>query len=323
MMKLSIAAEGLFGLDWPQWKRLVHTVEDLGFHGLYLSDHFVLPQPPDYPSLELITALAYLADHTERVRFGPRVSPISFRDPVMLARQAAVLDELSDGRMSLGLGAGWMEREHRMFGYDLGGIPTRMDRFEEGVEVIAMLFRNEEPVSYRGRFYQLEGAVLPEPKRMGGPEIAIGGNGPKRTLPLVARYANDWNAGNLSPDALAERSASLDEMIVDSGRQPGDVKRTLNTPIACWRTPAELTTRLHKVRRFGTAWRDVPDEAVLDAFRQNSWLLGSPEDIVNRIRAYEAVGISEIELKWADPDDFEGLELIAKEVLPHVNAVPA
>lgn len=106
MVKLSIAAEGLFGLTWPQWKRLVTTVEDLGFHGLYLSDHFLLPEPPDYPSLELITALTWLADHTERVRFGPRVSPISFRDPVMLARQAAAIDDLSGGRMSLGLGAG-------------------------------------------------------------------------------------------------------------------------------------------------------------------------------------------------------------------------
>ncbi len=318
MVKLSIAAEGLFGLTWPQWKRLVDTVEGLGFDGLYLSDHFILPEPPDYPSLEMVVALTYLADHTERVRFGPRVSPLSFRDPVMLARQAAALDDLSGGRMSLGLGAGWMEREHDMFGYDLGDIPERFARFEEGLEVITRLLRCEEPVSYEGRFYQLYDAVLPPPRRPGGPPIAIGGSGPKRTLPLVARYADDWNTRSFPPDQLAERMAMLDGMIVAAGRDPQDVKRTLNTPVACWRTPAELTTRLHKVRRFGSFWRDVPDEEVLEAFRRNSWLMGTPEEVVEQIRAYEAVGITEVELKWADPDDIAGLKTIAKEVLPHV-----
>lgn len=116
MVELSISAEGIFGLTWPDWKQLVHTVEDRGFAGLYLSDHFLLMAPPDQPSVELIVALTYLADHTERVRFGPMVAPLSVRDPVMLARQAAALDDLSGGRMVLGVGTGWMEREHTMFG---------------------------------------------------------------------------------------------------------------------------------------------------------------------------------------------------------------
>jgi len=317
MVKLSIAAEGLFGLTWPQWKQLVDTVEGLGFHGLYISDHFILPEPPDYPSLEMIVALTYLAAHTERVRFGPRVSPFTYRDPVMLARQAA-LDDLSGGRMSLGVGAGWMEREHDMFGYDLGDIPERFDRFEEGLEVATRLLRFDEPVSFEGRFYQLRDAVLPAPRRPSGPPIVIGGIGPKRTMPLVARFADDWNIGNLSPDQFAERSAMLDEMIVAAGRRPEDVSRTLNTPVACWRTPEELTTRLRAVRRFGSVWRDVPDEEVLEAYRRNSWLAGNPEEIGQQIRAFEAVGVTEVELKWADPDDIEGLEVLAREVLPHV-----
>ena len=95
-------------LTWPDWTRLVHVVEDLGFTGLYLSDHFNMPVPPDNPSLELVVALTYLADHSERVRLGPMVGPVSFRDPIMLARQAAALDDLSEGRMVLGVGAGWI-----------------------------------------------------------------------------------------------------------------------------------------------------------------------------------------------------------------------
>src|SRR5665811_376716 len=241
MVKLSIAAEGLFGLTWPQWKQLVDTVEGLGFHGLYISDHFILPEPPDYPSLEMIVALTYLAAHTERVRFGPRVSPFTYRDPVMLARQAA-LDDLSGGRMSLGVGAGWMEREHDMFGYDLGDIPERFDRFEEGLEVATRLLRFDEPVSFEGRFYQLRDAVLPAPRRPSGPPIVIGGIGPKRTMPLVARFADDWNIGNLSPDQFAERAAMLDEMIVAAGRRPEDVSRTLNTPVVAPRQRSSRPT---------------------------------------------------------------------------------
>src|SRR5262249_23615453 len=114
-------------------------VEDLGFAGLYLADHFVPPEPPNYPSLDLIVALAYAASQTTRVRFGPLVAPLSYRDPVLLARQMAAFDELSGGRLVLGVGAGWMAREHAMFGYDLGDVPTRMGRLEEGLHVIISL----------------------------------------------------------------------------------------------------------------------------------------------------------------------------------------
>src|SRR5688572_24167826 len=116
MIELSVSVEGMFGLTWPYWKRLVRQVEALGFAGLYLSDHFLLNDPPDCPALELVVALTHLADQTERVRFGPMVAPLSVRDPVMLARQAAALDDLSGGRMVLGLGTGWEETEHRVFG---------------------------------------------------------------------------------------------------------------------------------------------------------------------------------------------------------------
>jgi len=318
MMEISIAAEGLFGLTWPEWKRLVRTVEELGFAGLYLSDHFILPDPPDYPSLEVMLALGWAADHTERVKLGQRVSPVSFRDPVMLARQAAAIDDLSGGRMSLGLGAGWMAREHVMFGYDLGDIPTRFARLEESLEVITRLLRTQEPVTFQGRFYRLEDAVLPLPRRPGGPPIVIGGSGPKRTLPLVARYADNWNAGNLSPDQLAERSALLDDLIVAAGRRPEDVTRTYNIPVLCWRTPAELEARLGRGRRLSKELRDLSADQLVEWLRGWPAIVGTPEEVIEQIRAYEAVGVTEIEAKWIGADDIEGLELLAREVLPHV-----
>src|SRR5919202_130460 len=112
MIALSVSVEAWTGLTWPGWKRLVTEVEQLGFAGLYCSDHFTLAPPPARDAPELITLLTYLADHSQRVHFGPMVSPLSVRDPVLLTRQAAALDDLSGGRMILGVGAGWYEPEH-------------------------------------------------------------------------------------------------------------------------------------------------------------------------------------------------------------------
>jgi alkanesulfonate monooxygenase SsuD/methylene tetrahydromethanopterin reductase-like flavin-dependent oxidoreductase (luciferase family) len=131
MVAVSISVKGMFGLTWEHWRRLTTVVEQLGFDGLFRSDHFTLPFPVDLDSLEMMVSLTYVADHTERVHFGPLVAPISFRDPVMLARQAAALDDLSGGRMVLGLGAGWEEREHEMFGYKLAVVFTHMAPSQE------------------------------------------------------------------------------------------------------------------------------------------------------------------------------------------------
>ena len=322
MVEVSIAVEGLFGLTWPAWKRLVRAVEDLGFAGLYLSDHFVLPEPPDYPSLDLVVALAYAAEQTARVRFGPLVAPLSYRDPVMLARQMAALDELSGGRLVLGVGAGWMEREHAMFGYDLGDVPTRMARLEEGLAVITSLLRSDGPVSYDGRFFRLRDAVLPGPRRPGGPPVLVGASGPRYGLPLVARYADVWSTQQLTPEPVRERSAELDRLLRETGRQPSDVRRTFNAPVVCGRTPAELEARVRGFRRYGDCAALSLDE-VLATLRE--WfvpLIGTPQEVVAQIQAYEAAGIAEVTLQWCAVDDVEGLEVLAAEVLPQLASGP-
>jgi alkanesulfonate monooxygenase SsuD/methylene tetrahydromethanopterin reductase-like flavin-dependent oxidoreductase (luciferase family) len=133
-MDISLMIEGQMGLTWPRWQRIIAEAEDLGFAGVFRSDHFINPNPPDSESLEMIVSLTYLASHTTRVHFGPLVAPLSFRNPMLLARQAAALDDLSGGRMILGLGAGWQEREHEAFGFELGDVPTRIRRLSEGLE---------------------------------------------------------------------------------------------------------------------------------------------------------------------------------------------
>src|SRR5207342_377435 len=125
--------------------------------------------------LDTIRAMSYAADHTRHIQFGSLVSPVSYRHPVILARQAIILDHLSGGRMVLGLGSGWIESEHTMFGLDLGDMKTRLDRLEEALQVTTLPLRSPEPVTYSGRFYRLQEALLgPRPLHPNSPKILIG-----------------------------------------------------------------------------------------------------------------------------------------------------
>ena len=317
MVAISIMIEGQNGLTWPRWKRIVKEVEELGFAGLFRSDHFTNANPPDKDSLEMIVSLTYLADHSQRLHFGPLVAPVSFRDPRMLARQAAALDDLSGGRMILGVGAGWQEREHRLFGYNLGDLRTRMARLEEGLEVITRLLRSDEPVTYEGRFFQLRGAILlPRPQRPGGPDIQIGGNGPKRTLPLVARYANHWNGTFISVDDFRERSAILDQLLLVAGRDPADVRRSAMLSLYFGRDMAELDRRL-SWRHDEPKYAGKPLDAVIEDLKVSGGIIaGTPGEVIEQIKAYDNAGADELMLQWWDLDDIDGLRAFARSVLP-------
>jgi F420-dependent oxidoreductase-like protein len=315
MLEVSVMIEGQDGLNWPRWNRLVEAVERLGFAGLYRSDHFTNANPPDKDSLECWVSLTYLADHTDRIRFGPLVSPVSFRHPSFLARQAAALDDLSGGRMVLGVGAGWQEREHALFGHDLGDVPTRMDRLEEALEVVSRLLRSDEPVTYSGRFYRLDGAtMLPRPSRPGGPPILVGGGGPRRTLPLAARHAEVWNVFGHTPEAFTEKSRRLDDLLTEQGRKPGEVKRTLMTLAFFGRDGAALDRKLERMRSSPQA-RDMSASQLVAALRSHGAVAGTPDEFSEQMRGLEAAGIQEVMLQWLDQDDLEGLEGLAESVL--------
>jgi len=326
MVDLSIQIEAVTGLTWPRWKRLVPEVERLGFSGLYCCDHFNGPGMLGWPSLEMTLALAYAADHTGRLRFGPLVAPLSFRDPVMLARQAMALDDLSGGRMVLGIGAGWIEDEHARYGYDFGTARSRLDRLAEGAELIFRLCRDDQPISFDGRFYHVrEGYLAPRSPRPGGPTLNIAGKGLPRVLGLVARFADVWTSSRLSLDEFGERSQMLDAMLDQNGRRRDTVKRASMDMVVCWRDEAELERRLGIFRRLLPAQlADVTTMELRDRLRTmlGHMIDGAPEDIVNQIRGYEAAGLDELMIDWFDCDDLEGLEVLAAEALTFL-ATPA
>lgn len=307
MLELAIMIEGQDGLNWPRWKRLARAVEDLGFVGLYRSDHFTNASPPEKDSLELWVSLTWLASHTSRIAFGPLVTPVSFRDPVFTARIAAQVDDLSGGRLTLGVGAGWQEREHTMFGYDLLDVEARFARFEEGLRVITSLLCSEERVSFSGTYYHLQEAILlPRPARPGGPPILIGGNGPQRTLPLVARYADEWNGVYIPARRFAELNARLDELLQAAGRAPGEVRRSLMTNIQFGRDEVEL----HALPALQN--RNVDDLIA------RGIIVGTPGAVVEQLGRLAEAGVQRVMLQWLDQDDIDRLEAFAATVLPQV-----
>ncbi len=319
MVAISIMIEGQNGLTWEHWKRLVLEVEAGGFAGLFRSDHFTNAQPPDKDSLEMIVSLAYLADHTKRMHFGPLVAPFSFREPTLLARQAAAIDDLSEGRFILGLGAGWQEREHTLFGHQLGSVPERMQRLEEGIEVVTQLLRSDEPVTFEGTFFQLHGAtLLPRPQRSGGPDILVGGNGVKRTLSLAARYATYWNGVALTPQAFQERSTTLDRLLQEQGRQAREVKRTLMLSLFFGRDRNELDQKLSWRHEQAELANSSVESAIEKIRSSGSALVGNADDIIEQIQAYAQVGVEEIMLQWFDFDEIERLRAFAQQVVARV-----
>lgn len=305
MLEIAIMIEGQNGLTWSRWQKIARLVEDLGFVGLFRSDHFTNSNPPDIESLELWTSLTWLAATTERIEFGPLVTPFSFRHPVHTARMASAVDDLSGGRLVLGLGAGWQEREHELFGFDLLELDSRFDRFKEGMEVVTRLLQSDDPVTFDGHYYQLRGAtLLPRPQRPGGPRILVGGNGVKRTLSYVVRYADEWNCVALKGENFARLNSRLDEMLARAGRDPASVRRSMMTGCVFGKDGSALQQKLNARKRS------------LEQLHEHGTVAGDAATVKEQLAELERAGLQRIMLQWLDLDDLEGLEALARGILP-------
>lgn len=304
MLEIAVMIEGQNGLTWPRWQRIAHLVEDTGFAGLFRSDHFTNGDPPDLESLELWTSLTWLAGNTTRIEFGPLVTPFSFRHPAHTARMATAVDDLSNGRLVLGLGAGWNEREHHLFGFDLLEADERFDRFQEGLEVVTRLLQSDTPVTFEGKYYQLRGAtLLPRPQRPGGPRILIGGNGVKRTLSDVVCYAGEWNCVTLPPDEFVRLSQRLDTMLAQAGREPGSVRRSMMTGCVFGKDEPALNKKLNMYGQ------------TIEELQKRGIVAGSLSAVKEQLRVLEQAGLQRIMLQWLDLDDLESLQMLARGTL--------
>ncbi len=306
MVQIGIMIEGQHDLNWARWKRLLQAAEDFGYQCVFRSDHFTNANPPDYDSLELWVSLTYAASHTKRIEFGPLVTPVTFRHPAMTVRMAAQVDDLSGGRLVLGMGAGWQEREHRLFGVPFYDVPTRFAMLTDALEMTQQLLHSDVPVTFQGKHFALdEATLLPRPERKGGPPILIGGRGPKRTLPLAAKYADEWNGVFIPLDQFKERNTLLDQLLDEAGRPRQAVKRSLMTQVVYEPTDAELSARL------------AGKPNATDLIANNGLIVGTGSAVIDQIGAWVEAGVERFMLQWMDYDNIDDLEKMARDVLPH------
>ena len=302
MVDVNIMIEGQDGVNWERWKRIVRTVEESGFDGLFRSDHFTEPEGPYTDSLELWVSFAWLADNTDRIEFGSLVTPLSFRDPVFTARMAKDVDNLSKGRLTLGVGAGWQEREHDSFGYDLLDLPERFDRFEEGLEVVHSLLRSDEPVSFEGEYERLnEAKLLPRPER--STPILVGGTGRNRTMPLAAEYADEWNGVWTTVEQFADLSAYMDDLLRERGRNPDAFGKSVMTRVIFGRDDAEVSRLLEE------------ESEDADDLRESPVIVGTETEVAEHLDRFEEAGADRVMLQWLELDDMDRLEAMADDIL--------
>lgn len=196
-----------------------------------------------------------------------------------------------------------------------GGVKTRMDRFEEGLQVISALIRKDEPVSFAGRFYKLENAhLMPWPERP--TRLLVGGSGRKRTLPLAARYADLWNCHPDSPEEFTALNSRLDELMQAEGREPAEIERSAMIPILMYRSQQDLDRYIRACRQV-PIFSTVDDKQAIEMTKSMKGIIGSPQQVMDQMQAFAEAGLDEFVIQWFIPHDLEGVELLASELLPN------
>jgi alkanesulfonate monooxygenase SsuD/methylene tetrahydromethanopterin reductase-like flavin-dependent oxidoreductase (luciferase family) len=303
MAVIGIMIEGQEGLTWERWRNLCRQAEVLGFESLWRSDHFFSVMGEyQRDCIETWVSLALCAEWTERITFGPNVSPMTFRPPAVLARMATSVDILSGGRLVLGVGAGWYEAEHEAFHIPFPSLKERMDGFEAGIAIIRETWEKSNPKPVRGSV-----------------PLLIGGGGEKRTLPLAAREAAEWGMGGKPEvDDYRRKVEVLARECEAAGRDPKSIRRSFQCGYLVGRDSKELLERAAAMRGVIPRFRDLDPEAVVEAARKN-WLVGTPSEIAEQLRPYLELGLDRWHAQHFLLDDDEGLALLMEGVAPSIS----
>jgi len=273
------------GMSWPECLEICQAAERLGYESVWVPDHYVSTPDalaPDVrgPLLDGWTALAAMAQATERVRLGPLVASATFRNPGVLAKLRATIDHISGGRLELGMGAGWFEFEHASLGIPFPSVGERLRQLEEAVQIVKALW-TQASVDFEGRYYTLRGAVSePKPIQKPTPPLTIGASGEKVALRNVARYADHWNT-YCTPDDYASKRAALERHCEALGRDPSEIHRSLMMPLYL----DEDAAVRGKVEHWGSMVRAAPEQA------REWFLIGDRSEIRERIDRFAEQGV--------------------------------
>jgi F420-dependent oxidoreductase-like protein len=296
------------GARYAEIRALALATEEAGFDAFFRSDHLmgVDPNDPTYRPTDCWTTLGGLARDTSRVRLGSLVTPVTFREPGLLAAIVASVDDMSCGRVELGLGTGWYEREHAAFGIPFPARAERFDRLEEQLAVITGLWSGPG-FSFAGTHHRIDdNRTPPHLVQRPHPPIIVGGSGPKRTPAIAARYATEFNGALTAAGGAAglrERFAGFARACEAIGRDPARARRSAVLPVACGATPAETDRRAAVIGS--------------ELMRANA-AIGSPAEVAERIGELAAAGADTVYLHIYDIHDLDHIALIGAEVLPHV-----
>jgi alkanesulfonate monooxygenase SsuD/methylene tetrahydromethanopterin reductase-like flavin-dependent oxidoreductase (luciferase family) len=300
MAKVGIMIEGQEGLNWERWRHLCEDAETLGFDSLRRSDHLIsLMGAPERDCIETWASLALAAEWTKRIEFGPMVSPMTFRQPAVLAKMAAAVDVLSGGRLILGVGAGWNENEHREFHIPFHTQKERFDLLEAAIPLMRETWNKSNPKPTRN----------PMP-------LLMGGTGEKRTLPMVAREAAEWNLSRLDSEMYVQRRDFLNACCKEIGRDPGSIRHSVMTNFVIGRSDSEVRERAEQLRRMSPDLSKMSLDEMLEN-RRSAWFIGTPDQIVEKMRELARLGIDLFMLRQFLLDDRDALKLLA-EVIPAV-----
>jgi alkanesulfonate monooxygenase SsuD/methylene tetrahydromethanopterin reductase-like flavin-dependent oxidoreductase (luciferase family) len=308
-MRVCLMIEGQEGVRWDEWVALARACEGSGLEGLFRSDHYTGLLAGPSGSLDAWATLAALGALTERIRLGTLVSPATFRHPAVLARNAITVDHVSGGRVELGLGAGWNEQEHVENGFPFHDLGWRLERFREQLEIVHRQLREDEPFNFEGRHYHLRGSqALPKPvqRRL---RVIVGGSAKRGTADPAARFADEYNTTAASPEDCRIRRRLLDEACERAGRDPSTLPLSLMTFGLVGADAAEVESRRRRLaQRLGRAPSEVG--------RSESAIVGTVDQVVERLAEYEAAGVTRVMLQHLAHDDVEMVELLGSQVSP-------
>jgi F420-dependent oxidoreductase-like protein len=301
---------GLFfpqiGVDFSGLLERARACEESGFHSLWLADHMWARGLPDVDHLEIWTALSALAARTSRLRLGSLVLCNSYRNPALVAKMAATIDQISGGRLELGMGAGWMQEEYRGYGYDFPSLRTRIEQLDEGVEVVRRLF-TEARATFQGKYYALAAAANnPKPVQRPYPPITIGGSGERVLLRVVAKHADRWNCPMNAGAEIVRKLAALRAHCAAVGRDPAAITVGEQVLVVLGKDEVDFKQRWAMAKQLLGTFADLDAVAVR----------GTPERVVAGLRAKIESGVRLFTLMFGDLAPVETIRLFGQRVLP-------